>query len=62
MVVHCLTVVNVEGVVVLCQHFDHSPEHDQILWEACLGRLLMVEDHGMLREACFRGDVVRPVG
>ncbi len=60
--VHNLTIVNGEGHVVLCQHFDHSPEDDQILWEATLARLLFVEDRGALRELCARGDVIRPVG
>jgi hypothetical protein len=61
-VVHCVSILNFEGGVVLCQHYDHCGEPEQIAWEATLARLLFVEDRGLLRDMAFRGDVVRPVG
>ena len=61
-VLHCLSIVNPDGGVVLCQHLSAAPEAEQVAWEATLARLMFVEDRGMLREACARGDVVRPVG
>ncbi len=57
-----MTIVNTAGIVCLCQHLDASAESDQVAWEATLARMLLVEDRGLLKDACFRCDTSRREG
>ena len=60
--IHTLAVLNTDGVVALCQHYDRSVQEDQIAWETTLVAVIFGEDGGAVREACFKSDVVRVVG
>jgi hypothetical protein len=60
--IHTISVVNLDGVVALCQHYDRSTPEEQAEWEEVLANVIFVEDGGLVRETCQRSDVVRVLG
>ena len=60
--IHCISIVNTDGLVALCQHYDRSLLEEQMQWEALLASIVFIEDGGCLREAAFKADCVRIVG